>query len=113
MVIGGNTCTLVVSENFPLTAIEFAEVIHASDLPGGVINIITGYRKEFVSHAASHMDVNAIVFTDVNVEHKKTIQTNAALNVKRVIDYSKDKLESPYRILAGQEIKTTWHPIGI
>jgi acyl-CoA reductase-like NAD-dependent aldehyde dehydrogenase len=113
MVIGGNTSTLVVSENFPLTAIEFAEVIHAPDLPGGVINIITGYRKEFVSHAASHMDVNAIVFTDVNVEHKKTIQTNAALNVKRVIDFSKDAIESPYRILAGQDIKTTWHPIGI
>jgi acyl-CoA reductase-like NAD-dependent aldehyde dehydrogenase len=113
LVIGGNTCTLVVSENYPLTAIEFAEVIHASDLPGGVINLITGYRKELVSHAASHMDVNAIVFSDVNAEHKKTIQTNAALNVKRVIDYSKDKLESPYRILAGQEIKTTWHPIGI
>jgi acyl-CoA reductase-like NAD-dependent aldehyde dehydrogenase len=113
MIVGGNTCTLVVSENYPLTAIEFAEVIHASDLPGGVINLITGYRKELVSHAASHMDVNAIVFSDVNAEHKKTIQTNAALNVKRVIDYSKDKLESPYRILAGQEIKTTWHPIGI
>jgi len=113
MVVGGNTCTLVVSENYPLTAIEFAEVIHASDLPGGVINLITGYRKELVSHAASHMDVNAIVFSDVNAEHKKIIQTNAALNVKRVIDYSKDKLESPYRILAGQEIKTTWHPIGI
>jgi acyl-CoA reductase-like NAD-dependent aldehyde dehydrogenase len=113
LVIGGNTCTLVVSENYPLTAIEFAEVIHASDLPGGVINLITGYRKELVSHAASHMDVNAIVFSDVNADHKKVIQTNAALNVKRVIDYSKDKLESPYRILAGQEIKTTWHPIGI
>ncbi len=113
MIVGGNTCTLVVSENYPLTAIEFAEVIHASDLPGGVINLITGYRKELVSHAASHMDVNAIIFSDVSAEHKKTIQTNAALNVKRVIDYSKDKLESPYRILAGQEIKTTWHPIGI
>ena len=113
MIVGGNTCTLVVSENYPLTAIEFAEVIHASDMPGGVINLITGYRKELVSHAASHMDVNAIVFSDVNADHKKTIQTNAALNVKRVIDYSKDKLESPYRILAGQEIKTTWHPIGI
>ena len=113
MIVGGNTCTLVVSENYPLTAIEFAEVIHASDLPGGVINLITGYRKELVAHAASHMDVNAIVFSDVNAEHKKVIQTNAALNVKRVIDYSKDKLESPYRILAGQEIKTTWHPIGI
>ncbi|MFM7015738.1 MAG: aldehyde dehydrogenase family protein [Bacteroidota bacterium] len=113
MIVGGNTCTLVVSENFPLTAIEFAEVIHASDLPGGVLNIITGYRKEFISHAASHMDVNAIVFSDVNAEHRKTIQTNAALNVKRVIDYTKDAVQSPYRILAGQEIKTTWHPIGI
>jgi len=113
VIIGGNTCTLVVAEKHPLTAIEFAEVIHASDLPGGVINIITGYRKEFISHASSHMDVNAIVYSDVDAEQRKTIQTNAALNVKRVIDYSKEETASPYRIMSCQEIKTTWHPIGI
>ena len=113
VIIGGNTCTLVVAEKHPLTAIEFAEVIHASDLPGGVINIITGYRKEFIAHASSHMDVNAIVYSDVDQEQRKTIQINAALNVKRVVDYSKEETASPYRIMSCQEIKTTWHPIGI
>jgi acyl-CoA reductase-like NAD-dependent aldehyde dehydrogenase len=113
VIIGGNTCTLVVAEKHPLTAIEFAEVIHASDLPGGVINIITGYRKEFIAHASSHMDVNAIIYSDVDQEQRKTIQINAALNVKRVVDYSKEEALSPYRIMSCQEIKTTWHPIGI
>ena len=59
------------------------------------------------------MDVNAIVYSDVDAEQRKTIQTNAALNVKRVIDYSKEETASPYRIMSCQEIKTTWHPIGI
>ena len=113
IIIGGNTCTLVVAEKHPLTAVEFAEVMHASDLPGGVINIITGYRKEFIAHASSHMDVNAVVYSDVDQEQRKTIQINAALNVKRVVDYSKEETASPYRIMSCQEIKTTWHPIGI
>jgi acyl-CoA reductase-like NAD-dependent aldehyde dehydrogenase len=112
-IIGGNTCTLVVAEKHPMTAIDFAEVIHASDLPGGVVNIITGHRKEFIAHASSHMDVNAIVYSDLELEHQKTVQINASLNVKRVVDYSKEQLNSPYRILACQEIKTTWHPVGI
>ena len=113
IIIGGNTCTLVVAEKHPLTAVEFAEVMHASDLPGGVINIITGYRKEFIAHASSHMDVNAVVYSDVDQEQRKTIQVNAALNIKRVVDFSKEEVKSPYRIMSCQEIKTTWHPIGI
>lgn len=113
IIIGGNTCTLVVAEKHPLTAVEFAEVMHASDLPGGVINIITGYRKEFIAHASSHMDVNAVVYSDVDQEQRKTIQVNSALNVKRVVDFSKEEVKSPYRIMSCQEIKTTWHPIGI
>ncbi len=113
VIIGGNTCTIVAADKFPLTAIDFAEVLHASDLPGGVINILTGNRKEFIGHASSHMDVNAIVFSDLSNDDKKTVQVNAALNVKRAIDYSKEPIESPYRILNCQEIKTTWHPMGI
>lgn len=112
MIIGGNVCTLIASERYPLTAVDFGEVLNASDVPGGVVNILTGYRKEFLSHASSHMDINAILFADLETEQKKLVQINAALNVKRVLDFSKEDIQSPYRILAAQETKTTWHPIG-
>ncbi|MBK7886426.1 MAG: aldehyde dehydrogenase family protein [Bacteroidetes bacterium] len=112
MIIGGNVCALLASEKYPLTAVDFGEVLNASDVPGGVVNILTGYRKEFLSHASSHMDINAILFADLDTEQKKLVQINAALNVKRVLDFSKEDLQSPYRILAAQETKTTWHPIG-
>lgn len=112
MIVGGNVCTLIASEKYPLTAVDLGEVLNASDVPGGVVNILTGYRKEFLGHAASHMDINAILFADLDMEQKKLVQINAALNVKRVIDFSKEELLSPYRILSAQEIKTTWHPIG-
>jgi len=70
-------------------------------------------QKEFISHAASHMDVNAVVYSDLSIENIKTVQTNAALNIKRVINYKEEEIRSPYRIMACQEIKTTWHPVGI
>lgn len=112
VIAGGNACTVVSSEKFPLTAIDFAEVLHASDVPGGIINLLTGYRKEFLSHASSHMDVNAIVYVDLNADEQKLVQVNASLNVKRVIDLNGESLFSPYCILSTQEIKTTWHPVG-
>lgn len=112
MIIGGNVCTVFASEKYPLTAIDFAEVLNASDVPGGVVNIITGLQKEFIGHASSHMDVNAIVFSDLDLSQRKLVQENASLNVKRVLDFSKEEAKSPYRIIAAQEIKTTWHPIG-
>lgn len=112
MIIGGNACTLIASEKYPLTAVDFGEVLNASDVPGGVVNILTGYRKEFLGHASSHMDINAILYTDLDTEQKKLVQVNASVNVKRVLDFSKEDLQSPYRILAAQETKTTWHPIG-
>lgn len=113
VIAGGNACTVIAAENYPLTAIEFAEVLHASDLPGGVINFLTGQRKELIGHASSHMDVNALIYNDLSAEHLITVQTNAALNVKRIVNYSKEDVRSPYRILSCQEIKTTWHPVGI
>jgi acyl-CoA reductase-like NAD-dependent aldehyde dehydrogenase len=63
-IVGGNTCVVLASEKLPLCAVSFAEVLHASDVPAGVVNILTGYRDELTEHFASHMDVNAIVYCD-------------------------------------------------
>jgi acyl-CoA reductase-like NAD-dependent aldehyde dehydrogenase len=113
VIAGGNTCTVIVSGNYPLTVIDFAEVLNASDVPGGVVNILTGQRKELLGPAAMHMDINAIITEDLTAEQRKTLQIQSAANLKRLIDFSNEAVQSPYRILNCQEIKTTWHPIGI
>lgn len=110
---GGNSIIILAAEKFPLTAIDFAEVLNASDVPGGVVNILTGFSNELHTHFSSHMDVNAIVYADNNSAALKTIQTNAASNVKRVVVVQHVAEESPYRIMELQEVKTTWHPVGI
>lgn len=117
-IVGGNSCIILASENYPMTAIDFAEVINASDVPGGVVNILTGNSKELHSHFSSHMDVNAIVYAGNDKDELKAIQVNAALNVKRVVivknpDSTDESAQSPYQILDLQEIKTTWHPVGL
>jgi acyl-CoA reductase-like NAD-dependent aldehyde dehydrogenase len=117
-IVGGNTVIILAAEKYPLTAIDFAEVLTASDVSGGVVNILTGNNKELVAHFSNHMDVNACVYAGNDEEHFKTIKTNASLNVKRVVEIKNasslnDDVQSPYRILELQEIKTTWHPIGI
>ena len=117
-VVGGNTIVALASEEKPLCSISFAEVIHASDVPGGVINILTGLSAELVDHFSTHMDVNAIIYGGTDAAFGKTIQQNATHNLKRVLFYTKQhwekqEVESPYAILDTQEIKTTWHPIGI
>lgn len=116
-ITGGNTVILFPGEKYPLAAIELAEVLHASDLPAGVVNIITGLTKELLSSFSNHMDVNAVVYAGDDSEQLKITGTNAALNVKRVVHYSGKELtgegfRNPYRILDLQEIKTTWHPVG-
>ncbi len=115
-IVGGNTCVVLSSESKPLCASTFGEVLHASDVPAGVVNILTGSRAELIKTYASHMDVNALVF-DASGESLKTIQSEAAANVKRCIhlmdDWSQAKSQSPYHIMNTQEIKTTWHPIGV
>ena len=114
-IVGGNTCVVLASETLPLSAVSFAEVLHASDVPAGVVNILTGHRDELTGQFASHMDVNAIVVTDDEVV--KDVQISAADNIKRVIARAGKKWESdseqhPYLIQDTQEVKTTWHPIG-
>ena len=115
-IVGGNTCVVLASESKPLCAVSFAEVLHASDVPGGVVNILTGFRSELIEFFASHMDVNAVVYCDGGKAVAKTVQELAADNIKRVIarnrvDWSHDA-EDPYLIRDTQEVKTTWHPIG-
>ncbi len=114
-IAGGNTCIVLASESKPTCAITFAEVIATSDVPGGVINIVTGNRKELHAHFSSHMDVNAIVNSNNEKDFNKTIGENASLNVKRVFnwnnDWSKESEQGPYFITDLQEVKTTWHPI--
>ncbi len=117
VIVGGNSCVVLASESLPLCAISFAEVLHASDVPGGVVNILTGFKEELRDQFASHMDVNAVVFCDGDAEISKIIQEKAADNVKRVIsrrdqDWSSETSQNPYLINETQETKTTWHPIG-
>ena len=116
VIAGGNTCVVLASESKPLCAITFAEVINSSDVPGGVINILTGKVTELAKYFADHMDVNATIFCENDIDTKKLIQDKSALNVKRVFFYDDVKwnvadAENPYFILDTQEIKTTWHPI--
>jgi len=118
IIAGGNTVVVLASEEKPLCSITFAEVLHTSDVPGGVVNILTGYRSELLDHFSSHMDVNAIVYCGNESEEIKLVQENAALNVKRPIVYTDEnwlskKVQDPYRILNTLETKTTWHPVGI
>ena len=113
VIAGGNTCVVLASENSPHVAVTFAEVLNSSDVPGGVVNILTGKEDELVEHFSSHMDVNATIYC--RDKHLELIKENASLNVKRVSDWSgKDwnkEGEDPYMLLETQEVKTTWHPI--
>lgn len=117
IIAGGNTCVVLASENKPLCAISFAEVLNASDVPGGVVNILTGNKSELLEHIASHMDVNAICYTDNNREELTKIKEAAVQNLKRVKSYTldlvSDRPNNPYLINDFQEVKTTWHPIEV
>lgn len=114
-IAGGNTVIILASESKPLCSITLAEVIHSSDVPGGVVNILTGSSKELHTHFASHMDVNAFVYTRNNNTEIKAMQEAAVANVKRGYIYDKNWMkeegQSPYFICDLQETKTTWHPI--
>ena len=117
VIVGGNACVVLASEQMPLCAVSFAEILHAADVPPGVVNILTGFREELVQQFASHMDVNAVVFCDGDADLARDIQDHAANNIKRVIDrvntdWGDDSAQNPYLIEQTQEVKTTWHPIG-
>ena len=107
--VGGNAVVAVASEAHPLAAIELAEAIATSDVPPGVVNVLTGLRTELAPVLAAHMDVNAIDVTGADGD-AATLESLAAENVKRVVRAKEDR--SPWEIAAFMELKTVWHPIG-
>jgi acyl-CoA reductase-like NAD-dependent aldehyde dehydrogenase len=116
VIAGGNTCVIVASQHKPLCSVTFAEVLNSSDLPGGVVNILTGKPEELIPWMADHMDVNAMIYCEKDTAVIKQLEEKAAGNLKRVILYNKvewksAQAQSPYFIQDTQEIKTTWHPI--
>lgn len=114
VLVGGNAGVALASHQRPLCAITLAEVLNSSDVPPGVVNILTGSRDELLPPLAGHMDVNAVLLASDDAAEQKLLQTGAADTVKRVTLQPDGPLgESPYHILEFQEIKTTWHPIGI
>jgi acyl-CoA reductase-like NAD-dependent aldehyde dehydrogenase len=118
IILGGNTVVALVSETKPMCAITFSEVLSAGDVPPGVINLLTGFRSELLEQISGHMDVNAIVYAGEKPEELALIQRQASLNVKRVISpkaalWTSEHALSPYLIMETQEVKTTWHPIGL
>jgi acyl-CoA reductase-like NAD-dependent aldehyde dehydrogenase len=115
IIASGNTCVVLASETRPLSAITFSEVLHTSDIPGGVVNVLTGNKDELAEHFSKHMDVNAVACDRIDNRLLKLIEENAAVNVKRIKHYGNDWTESesqnPYLIADFCEVKTIWHPI--
>jgi len=110
-IVGGNTTVVVASEPHPLAAVELAEVLATSDVPGGVVNLLTGHRGELAPWLAGHMDVNALDLAGADGQSKE-LEELAAENVKRVVRGAPDD-QSPWEIAAFLELKTVWHPIGV
>lgn len=118
VISSGNSCVILAPESNPLPAVSLGEVLHASDVPAGVVNILTGHHSELVDPLSSHMDVNAIFNTTDDLDRRKRIDENASISIKRVIHYPvnnwfDNKHENPYLIQEFMETKTTWHPIGL
>jgi len=120
-IVGGNAAVAITSESRPLAAITLGEIFENSDVPAGVINLISGLKSELVPWLASHMDVNAIDVTGVGADALPSVQKAAAENVKRIVRFDGDGIgwtdarlsQSPYAIYDFQELKTVWHPIGM
>jgi len=117
VVVRGNSCVVLLSESDPISGLEWAEVLATSDLPGGVVNLLSGPRSATLPHLARHMDVNALALAGLPQEIEIATRQDAAVNVKRVTtysfpDYSPENTEQFDWIRAFVEIKTTWHPVG-
>ena len=122
VIVSGNAAVVIASEARPLPAVTLTEVIATSDVPGGVVNLVTGLRRELVGHLAAHMDVNALDAFGAAPEEAAELEEAAVENVKRFVrppargldgfDWSADSAQSPYLIGEFVEVKTVWHPIG-
>lgn len=108
-IAGGNTCVLLAPDDAAVAACEFGEVIETSDVPSGVVNILTGSQSETLPHLAKHMDVNVLAVSD---EQYESVVDSATENLKR-IRISKPNGQGLHRIMDFQETKTVWHPVGV
>lgn len=114
---GGNSAIVIPSVKFPLPLVSLAEVIATSDIPAGVVNILSGPREELVKTLSDHMDVNAMADGSGDSAIRKTLQLGIATNLKRLatwdVNWNDDAAcQSPYLISKTLEAKTAWHPIG-
>jgi acyl-CoA reductase-like NAD-dependent aldehyde dehydrogenase len=109
-VVGGNAVVVIASERRPLAAVTLAEVLATSDVPGGVVNVLTGRKEELCPVLAAHMDVNAIDLAGVDGDRAE-LERLAADNVKRVVRNGEG--QSPWNVASFLELKTVWHPIGV
>jgi acyl-CoA reductase-like NAD-dependent aldehyde dehydrogenase len=108
---GGNTAILIASEKYPLPAISLSEVIGTSDVPGGVVNILTGSSAELAPWIGSHMDIDGVDASGLNKAQEKELRIAGADNLKRIHTFKES--QSPLRVLSFMETKTVWHPIGV
>lgn len=118
-ILSGNAAIVLASERFPLPAVAFAEILATSDLPAGVVNLLTGRRAELAPQFADHMDINALVDGTGDPATGRILRAGGALNLKRYADHAlaerdwKTDAENPYWIIATTETKTAWHPMGV
>jgi len=110
IIASGNTVIVLASTKFPLSAMTFAEVLATSDLPAGVVNILTGKKEEIAPWMASHMDIDAMDISGVSVKISHELKVAGAENLKRIHSF---KGSDPARITTFMEAKTVWHPIGL
>jgi acyl-CoA reductase-like NAD-dependent aldehyde dehydrogenase len=110
-IVGGNTAVVIASETRPLAAIELAEALATADVPGGVVNVLTGHKGELAPWLAAHMDVNAVDLSGADGDVPE-LERLAAENVKRVVRGTVDG-QSPWEIERFLEMKTVWHPVGV
>jgi acyl-CoA reductase-like NAD-dependent aldehyde dehydrogenase len=122
IIVSGNSAVVLASEGRPLPAVTLTEVLATSDLPGGVVNLLTGFTAELVKPLAAHMDVDALDLAGLDLALLRDVELAAAENVKRVAppvrlaarDWLDDaKGQDPYWIAQFLEIKTVWHPAGV
>lgn len=120
ILVPGNSAVVLASQAWPLAAVTLAEALATSDVPGGVVNVLTGKKEELLPFLAGHMDVNALDLWDVDDEVARELETAAAENVKRLhrgpadLDWHDDRAaQSPWAIAAFTETKTVWHPKGL
>jgi acyl-CoA reductase-like NAD-dependent aldehyde dehydrogenase len=125
MLVAGDTTVVLASETRPLPAISLAEVLATSDVPGGVVNLLTGHRRELVPVLAAHEDVDTLDTWGVPADLQEAVEIAAAEDIKRIVrrpsrvvdarfDWlNDDRAQRPEWIVAGMEMKTVWHPIGV